>query len=142
MMRPSRARKNSSCRLRDQMGNCPPPVDIRVLGPGPGKGRTYTSNVPDSFEVYATQRPSGENAGHAGQGVGPAMGSCRNNFGFPSRGCSALPSTGTAPISARRPAVSLTTASHLPSDENDDGKPLKSPSPNDCPSPEPSLRIR
>src|SRR5262245_51864303 len=142
MMRPSRVRKNSLCPLRDQMGNCPPPVDIGVLGPGPGKGRTYTSNVPDSFEEYATQRPSGEKDGHAGQGVGPAIGSCRNSFAFPRRGCSALPSTGTTQISARRPGTSLTTASHLPSAENDDGKPLKSPSPNGCPSPEPSLRIR
>ena len=44
-------------------GSVPPPAEIWVRPPGPGNGRTNTSAAPDSIEVYATQRPSGENLG-------------------------------------------------------------------------------
>ena len=40
---------------------CRRSVEICHFPPGPGNGRTYTSGRPDSFEAYASQRPSGEN---------------------------------------------------------------------------------
>jgi hypothetical protein len=45
----SKSRKNNSRSLRDQIGNFPPPVEMRVFPPGPGKGTTYTSSSPESL---------------------------------------------------------------------------------------------
>ena len=44
-----------------QRGIRPPLVDTGHLLFGTGNDATYTSCRPDSFDVYATQRPSGEN---------------------------------------------------------------------------------
>ena len=38
-------------------------METEWRGPGPGNGLTYTSLAPDTSEVYATQRPSGEKSG-------------------------------------------------------------------------------
>src|SRR5262245_50491309 len=68
----------SSRRDRDQTGKLPPAFEISVFPPGPGNGRTYTSAVPDSFEVYAIHWPSGENIGS------PSLkGVRRKTVGFP-----------------------------------------------------------
>src|SRR6266542_6047631 len=71
-------RYNSSLRVRDQVGVIPPLVEICHLPPGPGNGRTYTSFRPDSFEEYASQRPSGENIGSSS-----AKGALRKIVGVP-----------------------------------------------------------
>src|SRR5262245_47771224 len=55
------ARYKISLPSRRHRALSPPAVEIRVLPPGPGNGTTYTSDRPDSFELYATQWPSGEN---------------------------------------------------------------------------------
>lgn len=47
------------------------------LPPGPGKGATYTSVRPGSFDWYATHRPSGENLPSASLNV-----VCKNGNGF------------------------------------------------------------
>ena len=55
------ARKKISLPSRRHRALSPPAVEIRTFPPGPGNGTTYTSDRPDSFELYASQRPSGEN---------------------------------------------------------------------------------
>src|SRR5205814_8253492 len=54
-------RYNNSRPLRFQRATAPPSFETCDFPPGPGHGTTYTSFCPDSLEVYATQRPSGEN---------------------------------------------------------------------------------
>lgn len=63
MIRWSRVASNNSRLVRDHVGVFPPFVEISHLPPGPGNGCTYTSDCPDSVDVYAIQRPSGENIG-------------------------------------------------------------------------------
>ena len=46
---------------RRHLGELPPPVEICHLPPDAGKLWTYTSDLPDSFELYAIHLPSGEN---------------------------------------------------------------------------------
>lgn len=47
--------------VRSAPGRVPPPVDTCQWPPfTSGNGRTYTSNWPESFASYASQRPSGE----------------------------------------------------------------------------------
>src|SRR5215470_4881753 len=94
MMRQSGVRKKSLRPLRAQMGYDPPPAEICDLPPGPGKGRTYNSKVPDSSEEYAIQWPSGENAGSFSEND-----VFTNAFAFPRRGWSWSPSTGAVQIS-------------------------------------------
>src|SRR5207245_3652317 len=118
-MRLSRASYNSSRPSRDQIGNAPPPVEIVDLpepnGPPAGKGRTYTSERPDSVDVYAIQRPSGENAGSSS-----AKGVPRNSSGLPGLGCSgSLVSSGSVQISIEVPAFCSLNARRLPSGENE-----------------------
>src|SRR5215471_16181690 len=96
MMRLSEPMKKSSRTLRDQTGNPPPPVEIRLSTPGPGKGRTYTSSLPYSFDVYANQRPSADNSGEYW-----TNGVCRKTSGFPSCGWPESPSIGTVQIRLR-----------------------------------------
>ena len=43
-----------------EIGHLPPPAGTLAAN-----ARTYTSNLPDSFDVYAIHRPSGENAASA-----------------------------------------------------------------------------
>src|SRR5580658_5499793 len=56
-----------SCPFRVQRGASPPLFEICHFPPVPdgggGNARTYTSYLPDSFEAYASHRPSGENVG-------------------------------------------------------------------------------
>ena len=83
-LRPSRAGPRSQKAVRapsrDHSGNLPPPVEICHCPPGPGNGRTYTSEIPDSSDAYASQCPSGEKAGYASLNGAP-----RNSSGFPSQ---------------------------------------------------------
>src|SRR5436190_15283652 len=63
MSLPSGAMKYSSLPFGLQRGCVPPPaqtIHFPDFCEG-GNGRTYTSNRPDSSEIYATERPSGEN---------------------------------------------------------------------------------
>src|ERR1039457_4288534 len=59
--------KPRSCPFRNQNGLSPPLFEICHLpacpDDGGGKARTYTSFFPDSVELYASHRPSGENIG-------------------------------------------------------------------------------
>src|SRR5262245_55382552 len=55
------ARYKISLPSRRHRALSPPAVEIRTLPPGPGNGTTYTSDRPDSFVLYASQWPSGEN---------------------------------------------------------------------------------
>src|SRR5262249_1595179 len=52
-------RKKSSSPLADHLGARPPCVETGILPP-PEIGRTYTSSRPDSLELYAMKRLSGE----------------------------------------------------------------------------------
>src|SRR6185436_20980216 len=49
--------------LRPHFGCVPPSVEIWMRPPGPGKGRTYTSCTPDSFETYDSHLPSVDTLG-------------------------------------------------------------------------------
>ena len=60
------------------MGKRPPAVETCRIPPGPGNGRTYTSKRPDSLELYASQRPSGEKAA-----ANSPKGLFRKTVGFP-----------------------------------------------------------
>ena len=51
--------KTARCRSRRHSGCMPPATDISVCPLAAGNGRTYTSNVPDSSEAYASHRPFG-----------------------------------------------------------------------------------
>ena len=55
-----RCKSNSSLRSRPHRGSAPPRVKICHLPPVLGNGCTYTSQVPDSSDVYVIQRPSGQ----------------------------------------------------------------------------------
>src|SRR5947207_2533314 len=68
------------------MGKTPPPVEILHFPPGAGNGRTYTSIIPSSSEEYASQCPSGENAGAIRINTGGLNGFCRNETGLARRG--------------------------------------------------------
>src|SRR6202049_2880810 len=57
---PSAPAKNSSLPSPRQRGCSPPAVEPLHKPSEAGKGRTYTSRCPDSSEVYAIHRPSGE----------------------------------------------------------------------------------
>ena len=64
MTRPWSSMYTSSRPPRVQRGPAPPSVETcHRRAPTFGKGRTYTSCRPDSSELYATARPSGEIAG-------------------------------------------------------------------------------
>src|SRR5262249_9198412 len=133
-------RKKSLCSLRDQIGHKPPPVETCHLLPGPGNGRTYNSSVPDSSEEYASQWPSGENAGCPSQNDVR-----RNRSAFPRRGWSRSPSTGAVQISDWPRAICCCVyASRLPSGEKEHGtwKVLPSVAVSRCASPTPSARIQ
>ena len=62
MISPPGVPNRSSGRILDHVGQSPPSADTCHFPPGPGNGRTYTSERPDSFESYARKRPSGEKA--------------------------------------------------------------------------------
>src|SRR5438128_7411121 len=59
---PSSVTKNSSLPSPRHRGPHPPSRDIGCTPGCTGNGRTYTSLRPDELELYAIQRPSGENA--------------------------------------------------------------------------------
>src|SRR5262245_32877142 len=61
MICPSSFRKNSSDPRRLNKGCKPLLLEICHMRPPSGQDRTYTWYAPDSDDVYATQRPSGEN---------------------------------------------------------------------------------
>src|SRR4051812_30050353 len=63
MIRLSAPRKSNSFRARDHCALSPPPDEISTVCPGPGNGWTNTSECPVAVDVYAIQRPSGENIG-------------------------------------------------------------------------------
>src|SRR5262249_10078217 len=92
----SKARKNSSCPLRDHTGYPPPPFEISHLLPvaRPGNSLTYTCSTPDSSEAYASQRPSGEK-----EGCLSSNGVCTKTSGFPARSSAPLTSNGTVQMS-------------------------------------------
>ena len=53
-------RKKSSLPASDHCGSRPPSAEICRLPDSSPSDRTYTSKRPDSFDRYASQRPSGE----------------------------------------------------------------------------------
>ena len=114
-----------------------PRLEISHPPPGPGKGATHNPSFPGSSEKYASQRPSGENAGRmVTNGVG------RNGSALPSRRWPASPSTGAVQISTPPPVVVWFIANHLPSGEMDCGTCQVLLSVSRCATPEPSVRIQ
>src|SRR5712692_4937583 len=97
----------------------PPLVEICHLpdpeGAPPGNGRTYTSKRPDSSDVYAIQRPSGEKAGSR------SSNSVRTkSSGLPGLGCSgSLTSNRSVQRSNDVPTPNSAKARRLPSGENE-----------------------
>src|SRR3954447_1145847 len=78
IIRLSAPRNNNSFLADDHCGREPPPDEIGTRGPGPGNGSTITSACKVSLDVYAIQRPSGENIGYASSNEVE-----RNAFGSP-----------------------------------------------------------
>ena len=93
--------------------------------------------VPDSFDAYASHRPSGENAGRTSLNGVP-----RNSSAFPSLGCPESPSIGAVKMSSLPPFPFWVKARRLPSGENEYGSSSSLPSVRRCASPDPSERIQ
>src|ERR1700728_3715125 len=110
-------RYTSSRPFRDQRAIPPPLFETCHFPPCPddggGNARTYTSYFPDSFDAYASQRPSGENAGTWSRKL-----LLRNCSGFPAFNWPPWSSSGTVQIWSTPPP---NEASRLPSGVNDDG---------------------
>src|SRR5262245_48563168 len=86
-------------------------MEIGTFSPGPGNGRTYTSLRPDSFDAYASQRPSGENTG-----APSPNGVLRNARGW------SLWSRSRIQMSCPVCGSTDTNASFLPSGDHDSGR--------------------
>src|SRR5712691_1469530 len=118
----------------------PPPVEICHLpdpeAVPPRNGRTYTSLRPDSLDVYAIQRPSGEKAGSCS-----LDGVRRKSSGLPGLGYSgSLTSKGSVQRLNTLSTPDSAKARRRPSGENEYGITMFLPSSNGCASPAPSAR--
>ena len=140
MMVRESATKNSSLAAprapRDQMGSLPR-LETSHPPPGPGKGTTHNPSFPGSREKYASQRPSGENAGSI------VINRVRKNGSvLASRGWPGSPSIAAIQISTPPPVLVWLMASRLPSGEMDCGASRVLPSVSRCATPEPSARTQ
>src|SRR6516162_8827841 len=108
--------KKSSRPLCDHAGYEPLSFEICCLPCRSGNARTYTSYLPDSLDMYAIHRPSGENVGAL-----PLKEVWRNNSGLPIRSPELPVSTGTVQISVTFAGLSSINASRLPLRVKDEG---------------------
>src|ERR1051326_7349621 len=115
----------------------PPRLETSQPPPGPGNGTTHNPYFPGSLVKYASQRPSGENAGSI-----VLNRACKNGLAVPNRGWPGSPSRGAVQISTGPAVLAGANASRLPSGEMGRGFPPISASVSRCATPDPSARIQ
>ena len=129
---------NSSRPLGDHAGDNPPLLEISHLSPPAdplaANARTYTSNLPDSFDAYASHRPSGEN--EPSRSVDLVV---RNRSGFPAFSPPLSASIGTDQICGLPSGWKY--ASRVPSRETAVGSWMLLPACSTCGWPAPSARL-